>query len=311
MTDPELTVIVPTRERPGLLKETVESIVASGRAASDKLGATVRVLVVDDASPTESTREAVAALSAAVAAAGPAVSVDYARVEVHDGRKDPGAAIALGVSLAASRYLTIFGDDDIMLPEHITLHLRNMRGGADVSAASYYITDGQLNRQYAKRRRAAHLGDLLIGRIDVNDGAFVRTELIQAVELDPALLAQMLYPVWATLLIDGRKFVYSRTPSFLYRRHDANISSVNKDAEDSALRASLQEKYQALASEKLGAVPEPRKVDWARHKREWRYSKKGYVRWRMAATELAVKRNPVVRKAFRMPPLPPAGPKKP
>jgi len=29
------------------------------------------------------------------------------------------------------------------------------------------------------------------------------------------------------------------------------------------------------------------------------------VRWRMAATELAVKRNPVVRKAFRMPPLPP------
>jgi hypothetical protein len=52
-------------------------------------------------------------------------------------------------------------------------------------------------------------------------------------------------------------------------------------------------------------VPPPRKVDWARHRREWRYSKKGYVRWRMAATELAVKRNPWVRKAFRMPPLPP------
>ncbi|NUP46949.1 MAG: glycosyltransferase [Catenulispora sp.] len=305
MTDPELTVIVPTRERPGLLEETVDSIVVSARAASDKLGATVRVLVVDDASPTDSTRELVTRLSEQTAAAGTGVSVDYARVEVHDGRKDPGAAIALGVSLAASRYLTIFGDDDIMLPEHITLHLRNMRRGADVSAASYFITDGQLNRQYAKPRRAAHLGDLLVGRIDVNDGAFVRTELIQAVELDPALLAQMLYPVWATLLIEGRKFVYSRTPTFLYRRHDANISNVNKDSEDAALRKSLQEKYQALALERLGSVPEPRKVDWARHRREWQYSKKGYVRWRMAAAELAVKRNPVVRKAFRMPPLPP------
>jgi hypothetical protein len=231
--------------------------------------------------------------------------VDYARVETHDGRKDPGAAIRLGVTQATTPYLTIFGDDDIMLPQHITLHLKNMRAGNDVSAGSYYITDGALNRQYAKRRRPAHLGDFLIGRIDVNDGAFVRTELIQAVELDPALLAQMLYPVWATLLIDRRRFTFSRTPTFLYRRHDANISNVNKDSEDSALRSALQEKYQALAMERLGSVPPPRKVDWARHRREWRYSKKGYVRWRMAATELAVKRNPWVRKAFRMPPLPP------
>jgi glycosyltransferase involved in cell wall biosynthesis len=300
VTDPELTVIVPTRDRPGLLRETLESILASAEVARARLNAGVRILVVDDASPTDSTREMVGTL--APAGGG---SVDYARVDVHDGRKDPGAAIKLGVSLATTPYLTIFGDDDIMLPEHIALHLKNMRGGYDVSAGSYYITDGALNRQYAKRRRAAHLGDFLIGRIDVNDGAFVRTELIQSVELDPALLAQMLYPVWATLLIEQRKFTFSRKPTFLYRRHDANISSVNKDSEDSALRSSLQEKYQALAMERLGSVPEPRKVDWARHRREWRYSKTGYVRWRMAATELAVKRNPLVRKAFRMPPLPP------
>src|SRR5256714_1715498 len=275
VTDPELTVIVPTRERPGLLKETVDSIVASARAASDKLGATVRVLVVDDASPTDSTRELVASLGEAAASVGAAVSIDYARVEEHDGRKDPGAAIALGVSLARSRYLTIFGDDDIMLPEHITVHLRNMRRGADVSAASYYITDGQLNRQFAKLRRAAHLGDLLIGRIDVNDGAFVRTELIQSVELDPALLAQMLYPVWATLLIEGPEFADSRTPTLLHRRPDANISSVNKDSEDAALRKALQEKYQALASERLGAGPAPREGGWARHKREGRGAEEG------------------------------------
>jgi len=297
VTDPELTVIVPTRDRPGLLRETVESILASADVAKRRLGVTTRVLVVDDASPTGSTREMIATLADR--------GVEYARVEVHDGRKDPGAAIKLGVSLATTRYLTIFGDDDIMLPEHIAVHLKNMHAGNDVSAGSYYITDGDLNRQYAKRRRAAHLGDHLVGRIDVNDGAFVRTELIQAVELDPALLAQMLYPVWATLLIEKRKFTHSRTPTFLYRRHDANISSVNKDSEDSALRTMLQEKYRALAQERLGSVPPPRKVDWAWHQRAWRNSKKDYVRSRMAATELAVKRNPLVRKAFRMPPLPP------
>jgi len=302
VTDPELTVIVPTRDRPGLLRETLESILASAEVARRELKATVRVLVVDDASPTESTRELVGELAAEEETAA---SVEYARVEVHDGRKDPGAAIKLGVSLTTTPYLTIFGDDDIMLPPHIALHLRNMRKGDDVSAGSYFVTDGNLQRQYAKRRRAAHLGDLLVGRIDVNDGAFVRTELVQAVDLDPALLAQMLYPVWATLLIDKRRFAFSRTPTFLYRRHDANISSVNKDSEDSALRSMLQEKYRALAMERLGAVPPPRRVDWARHRREWRYSKTGYVRWRLAATELAVKRNPLVRKVFRMPPLPP------
>src|SRR6476646_338499 len=104
VTDPELTVIVPTRERPGLLKETVDSIVASARTDSDKSGAPARVLVVGDASPPESTRELIASLGAAVAAAGPAVAVDYARVEEHDGRKDPGAAIAVGGSLARLRY---------------------------------------------------------------------------------------------------------------------------------------------------------------------------------------------------------------
>ena len=297
MTDPELTVIVPTRERPDLLRQTLESILAAADVAQAKLKAATRILVVDDASPTDSTRDLVTSLADR--------NVDYARVEVHDGRKDPGAAIKLGVSLTTTPYLTIFGDDDIMLPQHIALHLRNMRKGHDVSAGSYYITDGDLNRQYAKKRRPAHLGDFLTGRIDVNDGAFVRTELIQAVELDPTLLAQMLYPVWATLLIDKRKFTYSRKPTFLYRRHDANISSVNKDSEDAAIRTALQEKYRALAQERLGAVPPPRKVDWARHRREWRYSKKGYVRWRLAVTELAVKRNPLIRKAFRMPPLPP------
>jgi glycosyltransferase involved in cell wall biosynthesis len=297
VTDPELTVIVPTRERPELLRETLESILAAADVAKAKLDAAVRVLVVDDASPTSSTRDLVTTLADR--------GVDYARVEIHDGRKDPGAAIKLGVSLTTTPYLTIFGDDDIMLPQHIALHLRAMRKGFDVSAGSYFITDGDLNRQYAKKRRPAHLGDFLTGRIDVNDGAFVRTQLIQSVELDPALLAQMLYPVWATLLIDQRKFTYSRTPTFLYRRHDTNISSVNKDTEDAALRTTLQEKYRALAQERLGTVPPPRKVDWARHRREWRYSKKGYIRWRLAATELAVKRNPLVRKAFRMPPLPP------
>jgi glycosyltransferase involved in cell wall biosynthesis len=305
VTGPELTVIVPTRDRPDLLRQTLESITASAGRAHRELGAGVRVLVVDDASPTESTREAVAAVAAAQA---DGVTVEYARVEVHDGRKDPGAAIKLGVSLAATPYLTVFGDDDIMLPEHIALHLADMRAGFDVSAASFYITDENLERRQPVRLRAAHLGDLLTGNIEVNDGAFVRTELIQAVELDPALLAQMLYPVWATLLIEGRKFTHSRTPTFLYRRHSANISSVNKDSVDKAQRLALQEKFQALALEKLGSVPKPplRSV-LAKHKQEWSYSKKGYLRWRLAVAELAVKRNPLIRKAFRMPPLPPVG----
>lgn len=300
MASPELTVIVPTRERPGLLRETLESILASADVAKRRLGAEVAVCVVDDASPTGSSREVAESLAAR--------GVSYLRIEEHDGRRDPGAAIKLGVSAATTPYLTIFGDDDVMLAEHISIHLRAMRRGSDVSAATFRETDAQLRLKELSRRRPARLGDYLAGRININDGAFVRTELIQAVELDPALLAQMLYPVWATLLIDGRKFTFSRKVTFLYRRHDANISSVNQDSEDAALRVMLREKYRALAQEKLGTVPAARRFNAAKHAAEWRYSKVGYVRWRLAVTELAVKRNPVVRKAFRMPPLPPRPP---
>jgi Glycosyl transferase family 2 len=245
MPRPEVTVIVPTRERPHYLRTTLLSILASAAEAECTMDGGTRILVVDDASETDSTRRVAESLG-----------VDYVRIAEHDGRFQPGSAIRLGVSKVDTPYYTIFGDDDIMLPRHLPLHLRNLRDGIDVSSASFHITDSSLTLVRTVLLRQPHLGDLLAGKIRINDGSVTRTEIVSDLDFDPSLDAQILYPIWATLLIRGHSFKAEPEPTFLYRRHDANISDRGGPA-DQEIRDEIQAKMRALAKQVLGSVPEP------------------------------------------------------
>lgn len=242
MTD--VTVVIPTRERPGHLRTTLHSVLASAAEASSG-GVTTRVLVVDDASPSDSTRQLAAELG-----------VDYHRIDVHDGRNNPATAIATGVGLVDSRFYTLFGDDDIMLPRFITAHVAALGDEFDVCASAFMRTDGALKPLREVRLPDAALGDLLAGRITINDGAMTRTDCVRDMTWDPDLDQVILYPIWLELLYRGARFTRLDEPTFLYRRHDGNISD-QLDEVDQAKRESVRERYRALVLARDGAIPEP------------------------------------------------------
>lgn len=242
MTD--VTIVVPTRERPEFLRATLHSILASA-AEARRGGTTTRILVVDDASPTHSTERLAAELG-----------VDYHRIAVHDGRNNPATAIATGVGLVESPFYSLFGDDDIMLPRFIGAHVAALAAGHDVCSTSFIQTDADLTPVREVLLPEATLGDLLAGKVTINDGAMTRTELTRDLEWDRSLDQVILYPIWLELLFRGARFARLTEPSFLYRRHDGNVSD-QLGAEDAAQRERVRQAFRERVIARDGAVPEP------------------------------------------------------
>lgn len=240
----DVTIVVPTRERPEYLAVALCSIL--GSAAEAVLhGASTRVLVVDDASPTDSTRKLAASLG-----------VDYHRIEVHDGRNNPASAIATGVGLVDSTFYSVFGDDDVMLPRFINAHLAALAEGYDVCSTAFQRTDADLRPTREVILPEANIGDLLAGKITINDGAMTRTELIRDMIWDPGLEQAIFYPIWLDLLYRKARFTRLAEPTFLYRRHPENVSD-HLGNHDAAVRQSIQERYRALVMERDGMIPAP------------------------------------------------------
>lgn len=242
MTD--VTIVVPTRERPEFLRATLHSILASA-AEAGRRGTTTRILVVDDASPTDSTERLAAELG-----------VDYHRIAVHDGRNNPATAIATGVGLVESPFYSIFGDDDIMLPRFIGVHLAALAEGHDVCSTSFIRTDSELKPIREVILPEATLGDLLAGKVTINDGAMTRTELTRDLPWDPSLDQVILYPIWLELLFRGSRFVRLTEPSFLYRRHDGNVSD-ELGPDDASQRERVRQHFRERVSSRDGTIPKP------------------------------------------------------
>lgn len=236
--------MIPTRERPGYLRASLHSVLASAAEAA-LAGAAIRVLVIDDASPTDSTRRVAEELG-----------VDYGRIPTHDGRANPAAAIAYGMSLVDSRFFSVFGDDDIMLPRFIPAHLEALEAGADVCTTAYVKTDAELRPTREVILPEARLGDLLAGRITVNDGAMTRHELVRDLTWDADLEQVIFYPIWLELLYRDARFTRLTEPTFLYRRHSENVSD-QLGERDAATRKSIRDRYRELILQRDGMLPEP------------------------------------------------------
>jgi glycosyltransferase involved in cell wall biosynthesis len=241
---PTVTIVIPTRERPDYLRASLHSVLASAAEAA-LIGIETRVLVVDDASPTDSTRRLAAELGVACH-----------RIETHDGRNNPASAIARGVSLVETEYLSVFGDDDIMLPRFIAAHVEALETGYDVCTTAFLHTDARLRTTREVILPEPALGDLLAGRITINDGAMTRSRLVRELPWDPTLDQVIFYPIWLELLFTGARFTRLTEPTFLYRRHSDNVSD-RLDTHDAELRAAIRERYAARVLARDGAIPPP------------------------------------------------------
>ena len=242
MTD--VTIVIPTRERPDYLRTTLHSVLASAAEARIQ-GIDTRVLVVDDASPSDSTSLVARELG-----------VDHHRITVHDGRNNPATAIATGVGLVESRYYSVFGDDDIMLPRFIGAQVAALEAGHDVCTASYIRTDADLRSVREVILPEPAIGDLLAGQITINDGAMTRTDAARDLAWDPSLGQVIFYPIWLELLLRGARFTRLVEPLFLYRRHTRNVSD-DLDEDDARLRSEIRDRYRAAILARDGAIPGP------------------------------------------------------
>ena len=91
----------------------------------------------------------------------------------------------------------------------------------------------------------ATMGDLLVGRVAVNDQSLMRTQVAAKATRDPSLENVMVYAAWMELMYRGRSFYRLEEPSFLYRRHEQNISD-RIGPDDRQRRLALQQQYRQL-----------------------------------------------------------------
>lgn len=238
----DVTVVIPTRNRADLLTTTLHSIQVAADEAR-RAGWSTHVLVVDDCSDGTQTLDVCAS-----------AGVECVRIEEHDGRNNPASAIVLGVAVARSRFTMLFGDDDIMLPRHLVAHLEVAESGYDLCSGSYHLADAALRHLTTAVLPQPTLEDLLDGLVTINDGALVRTELFQAGPWDPTLDQVVILPVWLTLMTQGIKATSIAEPTWLYRRHDENISD-SLPPEDRSQRAQVIESFRRAYQDRGERVP--------------------------------------------------------
>lgn len=243
MTRSDVTVVVATFDRPSWLEMAVRSIQASAAHAA-RHGIDTRIVVVDDASPTN------AAWSVCQRS-----GVEYERVAERSGRHDPATARGLGLSKVNSELFCFFDDDDVMLEEHIVRHVGALADGADVAISSYWFTDEELRpyRRYVPMQPT--LGMLLAGHNPVNDYALQRTASC-ASAWHPELGELAPLGAWLELAYRGARFVRVVTPTFLYRHHEANMSEA-RDDRFARERAALEARYRQKVLARDGTVPRP------------------------------------------------------
>lgn len=245
MDDASFTVIIPTRHRPQFVAVAARSIQTSAAELMRARGIPTRVLVVDDAPDNDETEQLAHALG-----------VDYLRVTEHDGITDPGAAIVLGVQNVDTKYQAIFGDDDVMLPRHLPVAAEKLDQGFDVVSCSFQVGDLSLRPFYKTMvLEPTCLGDLIAGHTMVNDGSFVAHDLVKGLDWDKTLEGQMLVPIWGELMLAGHTFGVVEEPTWIYRRHNTNLSSGALSAHDLELRALARGRIAERTMEVLGHIP--------------------------------------------------------
>ncbi|MGH9021595.1 MAG: glycosyltransferase family 2 protein, partial [Acidimicrobiia bacterium] len=230
----DVTVVIATHDRPDWLATCIRGVQLSAEVARSR-DISTRILVVDDGSHDDRSRRVCDALA-----------VSYLRNPFPDGRNDPSAARVFGLEHVDSEAHVFFDDDDVMLPRFLSLHGEALHEDYDIAYSPFWVTDADLRAVRCQRHLPVRLGDLLADHCMVNDHCMVRTAVARDV-WDPTLEKAMPFGAWLELAFRGRSFVQLREPTYLYRRHSANMStSAATDPRMVQLRTQLLERYAAL-----------------------------------------------------------------
>jgi hypothetical protein len=147
--------------------------------------------------------------------------VAYLRQPTNRGVAD---ALAAGWEASDSTFTSFWGDDDYMLPRYLPLHLERAAEGFDVVSGSYYLAGPELEWGQAFTLPPVTFADLLADRVTANDGSLLRRSALDGIGLRPERERAMMLTLWLALAHAGRRFSTIEEPTWLYRRHAANMS---------------------------------------------------------------------------------------
>lgn len=203
----QVSVIIPTRDRPGLLRHALASV-----AAQCQEGVRAEAVVVNDAGVD---------VSDVIAEVGGMLPVRLITFDRHRGLP---AARNAGLAAAAGAAWAFLDDDDVYLSGHLHAALRALEVGADVAYAACPVVEQRVAVGTAPAAvRAAAWFDfpfdprlLLAANFIPITAAVMRAD--PGVRFDEELTVEEDWDLWLGLLHRGRMFAYLPAPSVVYHR---------------------------------------------------------------------------------------------
>lgn len=213
MTPNLVSVIIPAYNRPGYLKQAVESVL-------DQTYPFIEILILDDGSPLGS--------DVMKKALEPYLSLPFLTYHFQSNR-GLGATTNRGLSLARGEYIQRLDDDDRLLPEKLAKSVAVFQANPAVGmvATGYYAIDADGKRFYTGKPHPcpnpARLLNLLIRGVSVQSAVMVRASVHQKVGGYPENLWTGDYAVWIKI---AREFEIETLddPLVEYRRHSGNLT---------------------------------------------------------------------------------------
>lgn len=181
---PLVSVYLPTRNRPALLREAAESVLAQTYPDFE-------LLIVDDGSE-----------SADSAAVIQDLQTRDMRVRGfrHDNPRGAPAARNLAIRNARGRFLTGIDDDDLMLPRRLESLLETAPERYALVCSSFFVEKNGLRKRYNASAREIGLQDILHRNV-IDNQAMMLTERVRAVEgFDESFVASQDYDLWTRLI---------------------------------------------------------------------------------------------------------------
>jgi glycosyltransferase involved in cell wall biosynthesis len=235
--EPLVSVVLPTHDRPALLREAVESVAAQTYP-------NIELIVVDDASPTP------AAETIDAASLGSAITLRVLRREENRGAN---AARNRGIGAANGEYIAFLDDDDRWEPEKLERQVEAFeQGGTDVGVVCvgqrFVDTDGRLTQHRLPTATGDVAEDLLRGAVL---GPF-STIMVRAAVLEAVGPPDDRFPAWQDREWHVRLAQhcrYTTIPEPLAIRRVGTHDAIGDDYEAQREAASLYlEKHRSLAA---------------------------------------------------------------
>jgi glycosyltransferase involved in cell wall biosynthesis len=209
VSEPQVSVYLPTRNRAGLLREAAESVLAQHCRE-------LELIIVDDASEDETPE-----VAESLARRDPRVR--YLRQPM---RRGAPAARNRAIAETRGRFVTGIDDDDLMLPGRLASLLQAHDERHALVCSGFLLERGGWRKPMFASAREIDLDRLLYSNI-VGNQALVLTERVRAIGgFDENLVASQDYDLWTRLVAQFGPARRIAEPSYVCRQ-DAAPESIS------------------------------------------------------------------------------------